>query len=240
MRQDFNIYGQLTSITNLLFLQSQFQKNHGESKFRYTYEYDDLGRQIEAKQFVGSKDSLAKHIQNSYESRQFIYENEIENYPLLKTPSIKRWLDKMDQNQLSIIRSQIDGSIADYLMFGEVQTLMALTRSPKSLQKLYQTIEDSLGTTRISTTISEMTDLEDTAQYIPQHLRKNLPFEVYIDDGEYRRPKGMLDAYRVAVYRKSYQNPRQWLDTRSLPTRRRRKHKNCNRLPCSNTPGCAV
>ena len=199
----FNTAGQLIAA------KSQFEQKVNGKKSKtvnntvaYTFAWDTHGR-LTTKNYGKNSDSLTTISTNSYANRPFDYSAEINEFPLLKTPSIERWLKSFNPKELSIVESEINGSKAYTIMHNQSRPLILLNPQKNARQYIWQYIEDSTGIYSEKFEITTLPDSNDTISYDPNFK----PFHLGTEISQcsitelYSQPKGMIIAQRAEIYR---------------------------------------
>ena len=157
------------------------------------------------KNYGKNSDSLTTISNNSYANRPFDYSVEINEFLLLKTPSIARWLKSFNPNELSIVESEINGSKAFTIMHNQSRPLILLNPQKNARQYIWQYIKDSTGIYRSKFEITTLPDLNDTIPYDPNFK----PFHLGTEISQcsitelYSQPKGKISAERAEIYRQT-------------------------------------
>jgi hypothetical protein len=198
----FNKAGQLVEAISHFNQKTNGKKSRSNNQYMYTMEYDQLGR-LTNKMYTAVGDSAVKNTQSTYNSTSFDYDEAVKLYPLLKVPSIKRWLNTLNANELTLVKSRINGSFHTTLMLNEHLPLLELTEVEKQLQIIWQYQKDSIFDYREKYLIAKIPDLNDTVKYNPNPKSSEIIIKNDVHNDFYQIPKGMIEIYSGDIYRKS-------------------------------------
>jgi hypothetical protein len=186
----------LTSATATYRSYANKRKNSSEEDHVYSFDWNGQGR------LVYSKDSIlgkSEPLENSfrYEFEKFDSIRHRDEFPLLATPVIKRWVRELGlKSDLIVGREFSSMDSCAYLMLDD-HTPIIMLRSKRYFGMaggIYDSKKDSLFDWSYRYWLYRMPDMNDTIPYRPrpiQHSSITFPVEVY--SNEYYRPSGVLD-----------------------------------------------
>lgn len=182
------------------------RKNSPPGYFDYTYKWDDKGHLIQ-RDYYASNDSVEKHLEQNFEEQPFDLEVEKENYAVLKTPAIERWLlNEYKSKGLKIIEYVGERNSGRYIVDGNEQPIILLGKTEKSRKIFYQTLVDSNSIFKSEFYFYKLPDTTDKIPYDPHYKRRLLETRHTLCSvvSTYSSPPGLLYGRETKGYKKSF------------------------------------